>query len=244
MLDSVARQIVQTSPLAGERPFSRGEVGFLWWFIQGSIMTGEVRQAMRLGWGFCERHTCAWLVVEAAFRNGFLHGPAVLYDDLMAQALAAFDIAGPMRARRLAKRLRAGGPCLLCALEVGPDSEGFVNEARLRTGRDAGPLRRFMGECQPSWQDTVCGRCAGDGPLRCRAHLVDDLDHGRAVDIDVQASHVRRVAQRLSRFEHSFVWERRGSATSEDRAALIAAAGWCAGWRSLLVVAGQAEAAS
>jgi hypothetical protein len=245
MLNSVARPIApQTPPLAGARPFSRGEVGFLWWFIQGSIMTAEVRKAMLAGWGLCERHTFAWLVVEAAFRNGYLHGPVVMYDDLMGQAQRAFDINGPMRARRLARHLRPAGPCLLCALEVGPDSDGFVNEIRLNTGRDVRPLHRFIEGCRPHWEQYVCGRCAGEGFARCRRHLLDDIDQGREVDIEAHAGHMKRIAAGLARFERSFSWERRGSATAEDRAALIAAAGWCAGWRSLLGAAGQAEAAA
>lgn len=50
---------------------SSGEVNFLWWFIQGSIMDSDVRWSLRHGWGLCDRHTSAWLSVEAAFRHGY-----------------------------------------------------------------------------------------------------------------------------------------------------------------------------
>jgi hypothetical protein len=240
MLDHLARQDTSTPPPTAARPLSRGEVGFLWWFIQGSIMNGEVREGLRRSWGLCDRHTCAWLGIEAAFRHGFLHGPTILYGDLLERALAAFDVSGPLRERRLARRLRAG-PCHLCALEVGPDADGFVSQARLRTGRDVGPLRRFMTECRPHWEDSICGRCSGDGPARCRFHLVEDIEQGRAPDIDSHRRHVRGLAQRLAGLERSFCWEHRGSDTAAERAALIAAAGWCGGWRGLLDTVGGAQ---
>src|ERR1051326_7436645 len=65
-----------------DQPLASGEVHFLWWFIQGSIMDIDVCRNLRRAWGLCARHTCAWLVVDAAFRHGFLHGPAVVYADL------------------------------------------------------------------------------------------------------------------------------------------------------------------
>ncbi len=56
------------------QPLSSGEVHFLWWFIQGSIMDIDVFWRLRRAWGLCERRTTAWLVVEAAFRMAFCTG--------------------------------------------------------------------------------------------------------------------------------------------------------------------------
>lgn len=219
------------------QPLASGEVHFIWWFIQGSIMDLEVFWNLRRAWGLCERHTTAWLSVEAAFRHGFLHGPAVLYADLMARATAAFALAGPLRARRLAYRLRQRGPCHLCALGFGPHSEGYIPDERLRIGRDASQLHAFMAASQPCWQDTVCGCCAGSAaPARCRTHLCAALAQGLTADIDRHGRLVKRITDHMARYRESFRWEKRGADTVEDRGALISAAGWCSGWGGLLAL--------
>jgi len=220
---------------------SSGEVNFLWWFIQGSIMESDVRWSLRHGWGPCDRHTSAWLSVEAAFRHRYLHGPAVLYDDLMNRAQAAFELTGPLAERRLARHLRARGPCHLCTLGLGPASNGFIAGDRLQTGRDASQLRGFMDETRSFWQDTVCGACAGSSsPIRCRVHLCAELEHGAADKLDANRLLVRWIARHVRCYSESFVWDRRGTDTAEDRAALISAAGWCGGWRGLLAIYGDA----
>jgi hypothetical protein len=146
-------------------PLSRGEVNFLWWFIQGSIMDADVRWRLRDGWGLCERHTAAWLSVEVAFHHGYLHGPAVLYADLMQRARAAFHLPAPLAERpvalrRVARRLTPRGPCHFCGLGLGPASDGYIPDERLRVGRDRAPLRAFMEQTQPFWRGFVCGICA------------------------------------------------------------------------------------
>jgi hypothetical protein len=57
---------------------SDAEVYFLYWFIQGSIMNPDRRRRLRDAWGLCERHTCGYVTVEAAYYNGSLHGAAIL----------------------------------------------------------------------------------------------------------------------------------------------------------------------
>ena len=46
------------SPAMGEFKLSVGEIHYLYWYIQGSIMFPEIRRDLRKAWGFCERH--AW----------------------------------------------------------------------------------------------------------------------------------------------------------------------------------------
>lgn len=221
-------------------PLSSGEVNFLWWFIQGSIMDADVRARLRAGWGLCERHTAAWLAVEAAFRHRYLHGPAVLYADLMQRAQAAFDLAGPLPARRIAHRLTARGRCHFCELGYGPDTPGYVPAGRLETGRDPVPLRAFMDETQAYWRPCVCGICAGDAAAaRCRQHLCADIGTAANEDIEPHRRMVREIALHAARYDASFRWEKRGSDTVQDRAALISAAGWTGGWGGLLAIAGH-----
>ena len=219
-------------------PLSSGEVHFLGSFIQGSIMLVETRRRLRLAWGMCQRHSLGALRVEAACRHGYLHGPAILYADLMGCAVRAFDAHGPLLRRQLARRLRERGPCLMCDLGYGPRSEGFVAPQMLAAGRDPNPLMRFLRATEPQWRTAVCGDCARNGALsRCRIHLREALRTGAALDLDAQRLLVTQVAERVQRFSDSFGWDKRGTDTAADRAALVSAAGWCGGWDALLTFA-------
>jgi hypothetical protein len=225
---------LRRSPRSAVLPLSNGEVNFLWWFIQGSIMQVDVRRALWRGWGLCQRHALGWLCVEAAFRNGYLHGPAIVYAELMARARDALQRRGPLKLRRAAAALRAQGPCHMCDLGYGPASPGRAPPARMRTGTDPEPLRAFVAASQGEWMRFVCGRCVGSSvPARCRVHLLDDLERGVSVDLDGQQDMLQAIAFGADRYQASFQWERRGTETAADRAAFVAAVGWCSGWHML-----------
>jgi hypothetical protein len=214
---------------------SPGEVHFLWWFIQGSIMEPETRWQLRLGWGMCQRHILGALAAEAAFRHGYLHGPAVLYADLMERALRAFELAGPLAAARLARRLRARARCQMCELGYGPASQGFISAERVQQGRDLSHLMSFLLECRSFWRESVCGRCASDDTkARCRTHLLEDLRSDPSLDLGPHRALVKRISRHMQRYDASFRWDLCGTDTSEERAALVSAAGWCGGWQALL----------
>lgn len=221
-----------------ETPLSPGEVHFLWWFIQGSIMEPETRLRLRRAWGMCERHSVAALSAEAAFRYCYLHGPAILYADLMDRAARAFEMTGPLAGPRLARRLRLRGPCLMCELELGPNSlGGFISDERVAEGRDVSRLRTFMAESERHWRGAVCGRCACTASAaRCRAHLLLDLDRNPGIELAAHRALIAQIAAHINRYRVSFRWERRGTDTAEDRAALVSAVGWCSGWNALLCV--------
>ena len=223
-------------------PLSSGEANFLWWFSQGSIMDVQVRRTLRGAWGMCDRHTAAWLTVEAAFRQGFMHGPAVMYTDLMERALRVFNVADRLSARRLARRLQSRSPCHVCAMGLGPNSEGYVPKDRLKVGRDLSQIRRFMEEASGFWHETLCGRCAeilAEG--RCRMHLCADIQRGNLDGLEQSREMVRRIAHHIGRYHESFRWESHGTDTAADRGALISAAGWCGGWRGLLSAYGVGQ---
>ncbi len=74
------------------------------------------------------------MVVEAAFRSGYMHGPAVLYEDVMGLAMAAFEMHGPGQYGRLRRRLRQKGPCLMCEEGYGHESKGFVKKKSYSKG--------------------------------------------------------------------------------------------------------------
>ena len=213
------------------RPLSDGEVHFLWWFIQGSIMDLHTRQRLWRAWGLCARHAWGALTVEAAFRPSLLHGPALLYQDLMERAWRAFPRRGPAQAWRLLWGLRARGPCLMCAAGLGAETPGAAAAEILLQGRDPRNLRALAAQTRPYWEPTVCGCCGGSGmPVRCRPHLLAAIARGEPLDLSLQRALVEETARRVAVFARSFRLECRGCETTADRAALLTAVGWCSGW--------------
>jgi hypothetical protein len=212
---------------------SDGEIHYLWWFIQGSIMEPDIRWRLRRAWGLCGRHAWGALAVEAAFRHDFLHGSAILYQDLMERALRAFELRGPLEVRRLARRLRATGPCLMCEMGLDRASRGAAREELLEQGRDLSQIRAFADRTRNFWSKAVCGKCLGDrSPRRCRPHLLEEVSGGSVVDVAEHRALVGHVVEHLRVYRQSFVWGYRHTETEEDRAALISAVGWCGGWRA------------
>ena len=225
------------SSAARDLHLSDGEIHFLWHFIQGSFMDPETRTRLRRGWGMCPRHSLGFLAVDAAFRHAFPHGPAILYEDLMSQAHAAFSLSGPFRAERTGFHLRATGPCHMCDLGYGPASPGQASREILERGRNLTEIRRFALATEPYWRRAVCGRCAGNGSTRrCRIHLREGLIAG--ADPGDHVALVQDIAHHIRRYSRSFVWELQDTETVEDRAALVAAVGWCSGWRPWLWLVG------
>ncbi len=223
---------------------SPGEIHFLWWFIQGSIMNPSTRTRLRRAWGLCQRHAWGWMVVEAAFRNAYMHGPAVLYEDLMTTAAPLFELHGPRQLFRLARRLKEKGPCLMCEEGYNASSKGFVKPHIVQQGRDVTQFQRLAGRTAAFWSRGVCGRCANtDSPLRCRIHLIEDLSTGDAKDIELHRDAFGDIVERLRRYARSFQFEFQGNRADEDEAALIEAVGWCSGWETFLVLLRSSEGA-
>jgi hypothetical protein len=216
---------------------SNGEIHYLWWFIQGSIMSSSVRQRLWKGWGMCERHAWGFISVETAFRQGYMHGPAVLYEDLMNRAQSGFVIRGPMQGWRIMRYIRAKGPCLMCEMEYGPHSKGKAGPDRVQKGRDLSELQALARKTTPYWQKALCGRCAGnDSAQRCRTHLIQEISRGMIRDLSPHAALVDDIAKHIKIYARSFCHGYHGTETDEDAAALISAAGWCSGWKTFLSI--------
>lgn len=231
--------IPSSAPLPDLLELSPGEIHFLWWFIQGSIMNPSTRKRLRKAWGMCERHAWGWMVVEAAFRSGYMHGPTVLYEDVMGMALTAFGMLGPMQHGRLRRRLSARGPCLMCEERYGPDSKGFVKPQIVEQGRDLRELQCLARRPSRYWEKAVCGKCSGnDNPARCRKHLIEDDSLGLVHDFSGHKALVSNIIHHLVRYARSFQFEFHGTQTLEDEAALMSAVGWCSGWTLFLSMVG------
>lgn len=221
---------------------SDGEIYYLWSFIQGNIMIPETRWQLRRAWGMCERHAFIAVAVECAHRRTFLHGPAILYHDLMKRAVATFNTPGPLKAIQIGRRFRETKPCLMCKLGYDAHSATLMSlPDYIRVGNDLTNIRAFAAETEPYWRAAVCGECAGTGasPL-CRIHLREWLDDGRA-DLGEQKALVEHIFRHINNYLRSFCWDHRDTDTAEDRAGLISAVGWCSGWRPWLSLMGHEE---
>jgi hypothetical protein len=180
----------------------------------------------------CPRHAWGALAAEAAVRGNYFHGPAVLYQDLMESARRACGANGPLAARRIAWRLRATGPCLMCEMGFDRSSRGAFSRERVALGRDLRPIREFAKQTEEYWRPTLCGRCLGDGSrARCRPHLMEEARDGRLEDFPLHRAYVAEILERLTVFAQSYRWEYRGTETPRDQAALLSAVGWCSGWQ-------------
>jgi len=216
-------------------PLSDGEIHYLWHFMQGSIMAPDVRNRLRRAWGLCQRHAWGWLTMECSARESYLHGPAILYEDLVERAQTIFlRGGGPTVLRR---SLSDRGLCLMCGMDYGPQSIGYPNRKALKQGRSLVNLQSFSVETRPYWRQYVCGLCLGrqDQGTLCRPHLLSALTHGRSADADVAAQRrlIEYLAEQLAAYAQSFRWEWHDTETTENKAALITAIGWCSGWVGL-----------
>lgn len=221
------------APLA----LSDGEIDFLWWFIQGSIMDTSVRARLHAHWGMCARHALGFFCVEAAFRPHLIHGSTILYNELLRRATHLIGGHGLSRLKPAAiarHQLQISGPCLMCSLGYGAGSPGNAPPARLAQGRDLANARAFARENRDGWRDHICGQCSGrPGTTLCRAHLIESLGRSTITVSEPDAT-VPLIAEHLARFENAFRWDSRGTDSAEDRGALVAAIGWCSGWGLLL----------
>jgi hypothetical protein len=226
-------------PISNPEPFSLsdGEIYFLWWFIQGSIMSPMTRERLWNGWGMCERHAWAFIVVETAFRGDYLMGPAILYEDLMHRASFKFSNRGLLKPWRVQKGLNERGPCMMCEMKYGPNSRSAAGPELLEKGRDLYEIQTFAKKTYRYWGKTVCGRCAGNSSIhRCRHHLIESISKGRINDLSLHEKLVNHIARHIKTYMLSFRWENRGMETVEDMAALISAVGWCSGWKPLFSI--------
>jgi hypothetical protein len=213
------------------------EVHFLWWFIQGSIMTPETRNALLHGFGLCERHAWVHLSVEMSFRKRHFLGPVILYRALVERSLRAFQARERIGLRFPLSRLQAAGPCLLCALSINHAGVGATPPTRLARGRNSSGLRSFAAGLESLWRPKVCAICANepDRSSRCRPHLLADLKSRKPVDFSWHQDSLEQLSMRLARYEGSFTAGTE-EPSDQDRAALISAVGWCSGWHPLLAL--------
>ena len=229
--EAAARDPV-TAPLG--HPLGGHEISRFWSVGAGQLDSLGVRIRLWQSWGWCARHTLGFLAVEASVERGWLYQPAVLYEELMQQAVRAL---APhwLFGRARAEVALGGSRCPACEAGWTRDAEAEAGEVDLvESGGRLEPLLAYASETRPWWMPWVCGACAESGgmPL-CRPHLLTALQNGLDVDLAAQRALVEEIAHHVETFRASFSWGRQGSETPVDRAALIGAAGWCAGWKAI-----------
>ena len=216
-----------------------GEIHYLWWYMQGSIMNSDVRWRLRKAWGFCARHAWIALLVETSFRHLFLMGPAIVYEDIFDAAVRVINTKGPLKNLQILAGLRERGHCLLCDMASPKEKPDDIRHDLLVRGRDATELRRFAAATQDYWEEWVCGRCSESGKWpRCRKHLMEDAKNGKIENITKHRAMLHALKKHITAYSNSFRWELRGTATTQDMAAMIGCVGWCSGWKPLLDIIG------
>lgn len=65
------------------------------------------------------------------------------YQDLMERGVRAFQLRGALQTQRLARKLRAMEPCMMCEMGLGTASRGAARAELIQQGRDPGELLSF-----------------------------------------------------------------------------------------------------
>jgi phosphoserine phosphatase len=150
--------------------------------------------------------------------------PAAVCDDLNDIDYGAWQF-------RSYEEMRREEPNLFAAWFATPHLVRFPGGESLQdiVARSANALRRVLSRHPDG---TPCEVAAAP---RCRSHLRADLRLRRPVDLSWQHTTLEELSVRLAQYEASFVASA-DEPNNQDRAALIAAAGWCSGWRPLLTL--------
>jgi hypothetical protein len=107
-----------------------GEVNYLWWFIQGSLMNPDVWQRLMRAWGFCDRHAWVHLNVETCVPPALSARPCLLYSALIQQGLDALAPRLLASRSRVALQLRSAGLCPICEMQLDPELSGAAPRQR------------------------------------------------------------------------------------------------------------------
>lgn len=219
-------------------PFSDGELAFFTRFIRepSVIRNGMLKNTVDR-WGFCARHTLGLLAVSASVPRAGLHTTAALHQRIVEQASSALQRCAAI-GEGFGEALRGNEPCPMCELGLNERSTGLIRREWLTMPHSLKRLRSLLDDTRDQWSAFVCGTCVNSatGPL-CRGHAViafqTDDETTVLHTLDQQRDLLDTLNLRLERFLQTFSPDKEGVDAGEGVAALIAAAGWCAGWQTL-----------
>lgn len=223
-----------TSPDPHDLDLTLTEVKELYCFLDGSIQNPHVRHQLWKSWGHCPRHAWAFAVANCELRLRPFQ-TAILYEDLAGRA--ARLLSRPLLPRTAAERLlRPHGACFTCDYCALATSDPGYESIAYRVNRRR-VIGEWVGELRPVWEPRSCPLCLGGEGLVCRPHLLG----GVAWDLHRTARGLHDLQGRLRMLVRSMTWKG-PTATIEDRASVVEALGWFAGWAPAAAIA--AEAAS
>lgn len=201
----------------------------LYCFLDGSIQNPHVRHQLWRNWGHCPRHSWAFAIANCELRlRPFQTG--ILYEDLTGRA--ARLLSRPLLPNAVARHLlRSHGSCFTCdyASLATPDPEYVAITQRVNRRR---VITEWLAELRPWWEPRSCPFCLGGSGLVCRPHVLA----GRPWDRHRTTAGLRELEGRLQTLVRSMTWNG-PTATSEDRASVVEALGWFAGWSSADAIA-------
>jgi hypothetical protein len=207
-----------TRPAALNASFA--ETKQMWTFLDGAIMSADVRQHLWRSRGMCTRHTWLFAITEIQ-RRGRPFTVSVLSENLLCRA--AVTASRPRWMRGSAAFLPRGS-CLTCDyLAFARDDSSWADRRRQVNRRDQ--VTELLHQTEHLWRRYACPVCLdGDGPP-CRPHL---LAGDAALPADI-GPRLRDVHGRLHYFMRSMTWM--GPAANDaHRVAWIEALGFLAGW--------------
>lgn len=211
------------------------EVHYLWWFVvDAAVMVPETRRQLRRSFGWCPRHAWGGLAVQAGLTRGYLHGLAILYDDLLRTA------DGRLRGGRWTwRRALAARPCPLCGSEPRGGGRSAPPDV-LRRGRDPAYMDALVAASEGRWVAWRCGVCDGSGfPWRCRPHLLAALAAGQTLDLARIRDGLTRLGEATFRYARGFRLEFQGTTGAEEVGAFLGAVGWLSGFGPFLAAYGS-----
>jgi hypothetical protein len=232
-----------TQALLPCHPFSDGELAFFRRFIRHpSTGSNGMLDCAIERWGFCQRHTLGLLAVCASIPRAGLNTAGLLYQRTIQNAItvlrrcASTDVS-------YSHSICGEEPCPMCELGLNEHSTGLVRREWLTLPHSLERLQWLLNDTFERWSPFVCSTCVSSaaGPL-CRTHADAAMLAGGA-PFDESALGQQLVAlealdRQLLAYLETFLPESAGVDTGEGVAALIAAAGWCGGWKMMSLAAG------
>lgn len=198
------------------------EVKQIWWFLDGSVNTVDVRHHLWRSWGFCPRHTWTFVFAAIELRGGVPFQPAVLYEDLVGRAAAAAR--SGRRTQGILKSLQSGDSCLTCDYCANAEQDSnFSGEADRVNTRPR--VAKLLADSHAVWKELSCPACLGGEGIPCRPHLLD----GTVGVPDDLGARLGRLYERLHVFMRSMTWHG-PVADEEQKASWVEAAGFFGGW--------------
>lgn len=216
-------------------PFSDGEIAFFRRFLRDGE-NGWTLKASAERWGFCERHVFGLLAIAASIPRAGMHTASALFSQATTFALTAIERF--LEGTGSVHSFDTAEPCAMCELGLNEGSPAPIHRGWLALPRTLTRLQSLLASTRPYWVAIACLECTGarEG-LLCRPHLIE-AQRGEGAGarhrlLEIQQRGLEGICERLNEYLRTFEPDAAASAPGDGVAAVVAAAGWCAGWHLL-----------